>query len=95
MSHTPSHTSDRYRSFKDIDVDGQVQRVMQRIEHHTQPHANPFWTYFHERRQARSGPRHDDLLLLASFVNPIRDLFEAQDDTQALEWLDQLENECF
>lgn len=95
MSHTPTLPCDRYRSFQNIDVDGQVQRVMQRIERHTHPVTDAFWTYFHERRQARSGPRHDDLLLLASFVNPIRDLFEAQDDTQALEWLDQLENECF
>ncbi len=54
-----------------------------------------FWTYFFERRHATSGMRCDDLLLLASFVNQIRELFENLADEAGLAWLDQLENECF
>jgi hypothetical protein len=86
---------DRYRSFKGIDFDGQTRRMMERIEHHTLAGADRFWTYFHQRRNAVSGPRHDDLLLLASFVSQIRELLEERGDAMALSWLDQLENECF
>ena len=87
--------ADRYRSFKDIDCDGQASRMMARITFHTQAGDDRFWAYFFDRRQARSGMRCDDLLLLASFVNQIRELLEAGGDGIALGWLDQLENECF
>jgi hypothetical protein len=86
---------DRYRSFKGIDFDGQAQRIMARIESHTQDGMDPFWTYFFKRRNATEGARLDDQLLLASFVNQIHDLFEARGDALGLEWLDQIENECF
>lgn len=86
---------DRYRSFKGIDFDGQSRRMIERIESHTQGASDPFWTYFYKRRNATDGMRCDDLLLLASFVNPIRELFEARGDDAGLAWLDQLENECF
>jgi hypothetical protein len=87
--------TDRYRSFKGIDFDGQASRMMVRIESHTQAIDDPFWTYFHNRRHATEGMRCDDQLLLASFVNQIRELFELRGDETGLAWLDQLENECF
>ena len=86
---------DRYRSFKGIDFDAQARRMMARIESHTQGGDDPLWTYFFKRRHATHGARCDDQLLLASFVNPIRELLEAREDTLGLTWLDQLENECF
>jgi hypothetical protein len=86
---------DRYRSFKGIDFDGQSDRMMARIQSHTQNTDDKFWAYFFRRRSATKGMRCDDLLLLASFVNPIRELLEERDDEIGLEWLDQLERECF
>ena len=86
---------DRYRTFKGIDFDGQARRVLERIEHHTRGSDNPFWAYFYQRRNATTGMRYDDQLLLSSFVNQIRELFEEHGDETALAWLDQLENECF
>lgn len=59
------------------------------------PPANIFWTYFYKRRNATTGARCDDLLLLASFVSKIRELLEERGDETGLAWLDQLENECF
>ncbi len=87
--------TDRYRSFKGIDVDGQAARMIARIELHTQGTDDPFWTYFFQRRNATQGMRCDDQLLLSSFVNQIRELLEAKRDEQGLAWLDQLEAECF
>ena len=86
---------DRYRTFKGIDFDGQASRMLERIDSHTRDANDLFWTYFNQRRNATEGVRCDDLLLLASFVNQIRELFEARDDALGLTWLDQLENECF
>jgi len=86
---------DRYRTFKGIDFDGQARRMIARIELHTQGGDNPFWAYFFQRRNATAGMRCDDQLLLASFVNQIRELLEEQNDDTGLAWLDQLENECF
>jgi len=94
MSSVPS-TSDRYLSFKGIDFDGQASRMIERITSHTQGGDDPFWVYFFQRRHATTGMRYDDQLLLSSFVNQIRELLEARDDALGLEWLDQLENECF
>jgi len=87
--------TDRYRSFKGIDFDGQASRMMERIASHTQTLNDPFWTYFQNRRNATQGMRCDDQLLLASFVNQIRELLEERGDETGLAWLDQLENECF
>ena len=94
MSAVPS-TSDRYLSFKGIDFDGQEQRMMERIALHTEGSDDAFWAYFYQRRNAKSGMRCDDQLLLSSFVNQVRELLEDQDDALGLEWLDQLESECF
>ena len=94
MSAVPS-TSDRYLSFKGIDFDGQAGRMIERITLHTEGRDDPFWAYFFQRRNATSGMRYDDQLLLSSFVNQIRELLEVRDDAQGIEWLDQLENECF
>lgn len=88
-------TVDRYRTFKGIDFDGQASRMMERIESHTRAADNIFWTYFYKRRNATAGACCDDLLLLASFVNQIRELLEDRGDETGLAWLDQLENECF
>jgi hypothetical protein len=94
MSAVPA-AGDRYLSFKGIDFDGQARRMMERIALHTEESDDPFWAYFYKRRNATTGMRCDDQLLLSSFVNQVRELLEAKDDVQGLEWLDQLENECF
>jgi hypothetical protein len=94
MSAVPA-SSDRYLSFKGIDFDGQACRMIERITLHTQGDNDPFWTYFFQRRYATNGMRYDDQLLLSSFVNQIRELLETKDDVLGLEWLDQLERECF
>jgi len=90
---------DRYTTFAGIDCGGNTRRVMALIEHHTllqvdRPDA-AFWAYFHQRRNARTGVQCDDLLLLASFVNQVRELFESCSDADGITLLEQLEEECF
>jgi hypothetical protein len=55
---------------------------------------NAFWDYFMKKREGGSGPKPDDLFLIHSNINQIRELFEATQDEEALDLLFQLEEEC-
>lgn len=95
-SQAAAATTDRYVSFQGIDCEGNTRRVMALIDRYTlggEP-MDAFWTYFHKRRNATLGPRFDDLLLLSSFVNPVRELFEAKGDAEGMALLEKLEDEC-
>lgn len=87
---------DRYVTFKDIDCAGNARRIMEFIEHNTAETggSSPFWQYFMAKRQPRSGPAPDDLFLIHSHINQIRELFEARGDEVALALLTQVEEEC-
>jgi hypothetical protein len=91
-----SKDSDRYVSFDGIDCDGNARRVMSMIERNL-PDAGagkPFWEYFMAKRTSRSGPSPDDLFLVHSHLNQIREFFEERGDDEALELLFKLEEEC-
>jgi hypothetical protein len=88
--------ADRYVSFKGIDYDGNVRRVLHHLaRHRAGDPANRLIAYIDRQRGSQQGARRDDLLLLHSLVNPIRELFEADTDEAALSDLDRLERECF
>jgi hypothetical protein len=96
MSSTASAASDRYVSFKGIDFDGNVRLVFEHLERHRRADPqNRLIAYLDQHRRSERGARRDDLLLLHSMVNSIRDLFEASGDEAALFDLDRLERECF
>ena len=46
------------------------------------------------KRQGGSGPKPDDLFLIHSNINQIRDLFETSGDAAAMALLVQVEEEC-
>lgn len=87
---------DRYTTFDGIDCDQNARRVMACIERNVAASAGDqrFWTYFMGKRRPRSGPAPDDLFLVHSHINQIREFFEECADTTALELLMQLEQEC-
>ena len=87
---------DRYLSFDGIDCAGNARRLMELIESNM-PAAGKersFWQYFMAKRQPRSGPAPDDLFLVHSHINQIRELFEDCGDAAALALLLQVEEEC-
>lgn len=88
--------ADRYVSFEGIDCDGNARRVMACIERLVADPAknNVFWDYFMKKRSGTSGPRPDDLFLIHSNINQVRELFETWEDAEALALLLQLEEEC-
>lgn len=87
---------DRYVSFQGIDCDGNARRIMDCIDRHLAipGRSNLFWEYFTKKRAGGSGPRPDDLFLLHSNINQVRELFEAWDDEESMRLLVQLEEEC-
>ena len=91
-----SASPDRYVSFKEIDCDGNARAVMAMIRKHIDDPArsNAFWEYFKTKAAGGSGPRPDELFLIHSNLNQIRELFEQYNDEQALKLLDKIEIEC-
>ncbi|WP_024872698.1 N(2)-fixation sustaining protein CowN [Tolumonas lignilytica] len=93
---TPSTTPDRYVTFDDIDCDGNARQLMTLIRKHIDDpnKTNKFWEYFKQKAEGGSGPKPDDLFLIHSNLNQIRELFELYEDDIALALLDVVEIEC-
>ncbi|WP_051295371.1 N(2)-fixation sustaining protein CowN [Azonexus hydrophilus] len=93
----PSQIStDRYLTFDGIDCAGNARRVMGYIACNVaaQGGDHRFWHYFMAKRTPKSGPAPDDLFLVHSHINQIREFFEQCGDREALELLLQVEEEC-
>lgn len=92
----PEKLTDRYTSFAGIDCDGRARRIMASIEQKFEESGrqHPFLTYFLAKRQPKSGPIPDDLFLIHSNINQIREFFEEFADQPLLDLLMLLEEEC-
>lgn len=102
MSHAPTDTKpDRYISFKGIDGDGNARRLVAMLRRHIDDPAksNLFWEKFKEKlamagsAESNGGRVLDELFLIHSYINNIRELFEEHDDQEALALLHQVEAE--
>lgn len=87
---------DRYVSFIGLDCDIKAAGLMALIRRYIDDpqHSNAFWEYFKKKAAGGSGPRPDDLFLIHSNLNQIRELFEQKNDSEALKLLDSIEEEC-
>jgi hypothetical protein len=89
-------SNDRYVSFKGIDCDGNAHRIMEHVFRHLAipERRNEFWEYFSKKRAGGSVQIPNDLFLIHSYINQVRELFETWEDNEALKLLSQLEDEC-
>ncbi|MFH3478216.1 N(2)-fixation sustaining protein CowN [Xanthobacter variabilis] len=92
--------ADRYVTFRGIDFDGNMARVLGHLARYIDDPArtNAFWARFKSRLEAAEAggaATCDKLLLLHSHVYYMVDLFEEYDDEAALADLKKLEEECF
>lgn len=93
--------TDRYVSFKGIDGNGNAMKVVAMLRSYIDDPAktNLFWEKFKEKLALAADPdrnsgRHlDELFLVHSYINNIRELFEEYEDHAALALLDQVEME--
>ena len=88
--------TDRYISFQGIDCAGNARRIMISIDRHLSipGRSTVFWAYFMKKRAGGAGPEPDDLFLLHSNINQVRELFETWNDDESMQLLIQLEEEC-
>ncbi|MDY7023759.1 MAG: N(2)-fixation sustaining protein CowN [Cyanobacteria bacterium J06592_8] len=88
--------TDRYLTFKNLDCDAMARQVVDRIQYYlnqsSQP--NPWLKYFKIKLVERQAMRQDELFFVGSQVNNIRSLFEQFEDVDALNLLNQVEENC-
>jgi N(2)-fixation sustaining protein CowN len=93
--------TDRYVTFKGIDGDGNARSLVAMLRRYIDDpaFANPFWDKFKEKLALcapgadNHGRQLDELFLVHSYINNIRELFEDEDDREALALLQQVEVE--
>ena len=88
--------TDRYTTFAGIDCDGRARLMMATIEQKflDSGSEHPFLKYFLAKRAPKSGPIPDELFLIHSNINQIREFFERSGDPDLLDLLQILEEEC-
>lgn len=92
---------DRYVSFVGIEGDKNSQELIALLRRHIDlpEKTNPFWERFKEKLARvgkpddNGGRSLDELFLVHSYINNIRDLFEEYDDLPALALLERIERE--
>lgn len=92
--------TDRYTSFKGIDFEANMNRVLAHLRRHLELPGidNALWRRFIERlalADQSDTPTTDRLLLLHSHVYYLSELFEDAEDEAAITDLARLERECF
>jgi N(2)-fixation sustaining protein CowN len=92
---------DRYVSFVGIEGDKNSLQLVALLRRHIDDpqRSNPFWEQFKQKlarvgRPEQNGGRClDELFLIHSYINNIRELFELYDDQPALDLLEKIETE--
>lgn len=87
---------DRYVSFEGTDCDEKACRIVSYIKQYVEkpPHQSPWSEYFQAKLSNRLALGQDELFLACSQMNNIRSLFEEYEDTEALDLLEQVEEDC-
>jgi hypothetical protein len=99
MSH--GYKPDRYVSFEGIEGDKNSRELVMMLRSHIDnpDKSNRFWEMFKEKLGSvgqpdqNSGRCLDELFLIHSYINNLRELFETYDDQPALRLLEQIEEE--
>lgn len=91
-----SNQIDRYVSFKNINCDGTARHLVERIQYYLDHSSQPnLWLdYFKKKLVERQTMGQDELFFVGSQVNNIRAFFEQFEDVEALNLLDQVEENC-
>ncbi|WP_432822886.1 N(2)-fixation sustaining protein CowN [Trichloromonas sp.] len=95
----PAQDTDRYKTFNGIDCEGNARGLVTMLRRHIDDpeKSNAFWEKFKgalDPGTSESGSCLDNLFLIHSYINTIRELFEEYEDNEALRLLDKIEVEC-
>jgi hypothetical protein len=86
----------RYISFEGTDCEEKSCQVISYVRQYIEkpPHPSPWSEYFREKLDSSSGLGQDELFVVCSQMNNVRSLFEEYEDTEALNLLEQIEEDC-
>ena len=86
----------RYISFEGTDCEAKSCQITSHIKQYTEnpPHPSPWSEYFRDKLESSLALGQDELFVVCSQMNNIRSLFEEYEDTEALNLLEQVEEDC-
>ena len=86
----------RYISFEGTDCEEKSCRIIRYVKQYTEnpPHPSLWSEYFRDKLESNVALGQDDLFIVCSQINNVRSLFEEYDDTEALDLLEQIEEDC-
>lgn len=91
-----SPASDRYVTFQGLNCDDNAERILQTVQGclaASRP-VTPWQNYFRLKLDQRQALGQDALFFVGSQISQIRELLETYDETDALQLLEQVEEEC-
>ncbi|MEL6397899.1 MAG: N(2)-fixation sustaining protein CowN [Cyanobacteria bacterium P01_D01_bin.115] len=86
----------RYISFEGTDCEGKSCLIISHVKQYSEnpPHPSPWSAYFRAKLQRSLALGQDELFLVCSQMNNVRSLFEEYEDMEALNLLEQVEEDC-
>ena len=86
----------RYISFEGTDCEEKSSKIISHIKHYAEnpPHPCPWSDYFRDKLESSLALGQDELFIVCSQMNNVRSLFEEYEDTEALNLLEQVEEDC-
>ena len=86
----------RYISFEGTDCEDKSCQIINYIKQYTEnpAHPSPWSKYFRDKLESSLALGQDELFLVCSQMNNVRSLFEEYEDTEALNLIEQVEEDC-
>lgn len=86
----------RYISFEGTDCEEKSCRIIRHVKQYTEkpPHPSHWSEYFRNKLERGPALGQDELFIVCSQMNNVRSLFEEYEDTDALNLLEQVEEDC-
>ena len=86
----------RYVSFEGTDCEEKSHQIIGYVKQYTEkpPRSSPWSDYFRDKLESSLALGQDELFLVYSQMNNVRSLFEEYEDTEALNLLEQVEEDC-
>ncbi|MGD1952936.1 MAG: N(2)-fixation sustaining protein CowN [Leptolyngbyaceae cyanobacterium] len=86
----------RYISFEGTDCEEKSRQIISCVKQYTEKPPRPsLWSeYFRDKLGSSLELGQDELFIVCSQMNNVRSLFEEYEDTEALNLLEQVEEDC-
>ncbi|MEO0532651.1 MAG: N(2)-fixation sustaining protein CowN [Cyanobacteria bacterium P01_A01_bin.123] len=90
------HNVNRYISFEGTDCDAKSRCIISYVKQYADnpPHPSPWSEYFRGKLKNSLALGQDELFVVCSQMNNVRSLFEEYEDAEALNVLEQVEEDC-